>query len=187
METKSTRRRKSVKSQLLKIGDVAKFFGCATRTASKMLDKNEDLSFRLGKDRRITRDNLLILMGRVGVTARHLGLNDSKQLIWIGQPIADYASPSDRVESVIGALHLVSRNEAGAVACINHSIDATDLITLAKTVAAKSVKIAIRLPDDVAKLERKTDYMWLYHPDYGGSILDVMCWLRDVEVSGGEE
>lgn len=177
-------RRKSVKSQIYRTGDVGKMLGVSARTAATMFDSHKDITYRIRDDRRVTHDNLLILLAREGITPKHLGLNLSSQLVWIGHPVNGHYGPDDHVTSVIGALYLVAKNEAGAVAVINHDINVVDLMTLTKTVAAKAIKIAAKLPDDVANCARKTDYVWLYHSDNGPTILEVMCWLRDIHLEG---
>lgn len=161
--------------------------GCSSRFVSKLFDKNDDLAYRLGLDRRVTYDNLMIILQREGITPLHLNLNQSKQMVWIGEPVKDYESQEDCRASVVKALYMLSKNEVGAVACINHSIGVDDLITLAKAASSKFVKIAARLPDDAANCARKTDYSWLYHPDKSGSMLEIMCWLRDVELGTDAE
>ncbi len=160
-------------------GMVGSVIGLSFKSAGHMMDRHRDLSYRVGRDRRIVRDNLARMLEREGITTAHLGWHSSPRLFWIGRPIDFCSTLDDMAGTVLECVSAILAGKVGKVFC-TECLSETDINELSDICLTRGVRFTAIAPDD-ANPRKPTPNVWIWRGDGTTSVESVMKWIRGVE------
>lgn len=172
MTTAKPRKRKKVRAciskgewAVYKTGEVARFLGVSAKTASTVLDQHGDLSYRVLKDRRISRENFFVMVDRLGLTPQQLTNMPAGLVAWLGTPAGAYRELSDVVGlTLVSATDAIRTGRLGGLLCFRSEMTDGELMFVANMVSGAAGRAAVALNDDQLAYRRKTPEVWLFDP-----------------------
>jgi hypothetical protein len=166
------------------IGEICHMLKLSPATVRKILEKEgKDLHFKIGKVRRITPENFVKLLSRIGINPTTLGFGRLTSVAWIGRSREEFLESNDIRRSLVGTMCELNAGKLAGVVAIDHELSIADIEDIATLCSTLGVRVSIRLPDDASNMAVKTKYIWLFNGNNREKIVEIFKWLRGLENS----